>query len=586
MLVSIKKFLIIFLIIFSLFCGINNCFAYNPDITRYHTDIRVNTDRKCNVTEYIKAVFYSPMQGITKIIPLSGYYRNKTKANEEYSIKISNIDVNKNFSIYKDFNNNEYINIGSKNKYVQGEQQYKINYLYKISKNKTKNSDEFYFNLIDTTWNVPISNFSFTISMPKDFDENKIHFYDKFGESILVEYIVEDNIIKGTYLRTLYPNEFLSIKIDLPYGYYEKSLNDTIQVFAKRIIYGIPFLILFLVATMWYMYDKNGKINKIYDGYPPAGFNAVDLAYICYHHIDTNFIPSLLIHLANKNYIQIEESDILCKEKDFKIKKIREYEENDIAEQYFMNALFRKKKIITSKDIPQIKNDISSAYQKIINATKEKLNDIFDYKLVELKNKTTIIMFLTWLLACIFIGINIGFGIFLIYLIIFPVISYFILSNGILQFIQRRKNALWILFIGCILSVLTFSSLIYAVILDNIQFTIGYFNTLICIIGMDILRNCMPYVSGENCILYGKILGFKNFIIKADKYKIKRLIEKDKNYFYKIFPFAYVFGLNKKRIFKIDIGNCGIPSFYGGNDYNRQSFTETLITILNQLSNI
>ncbi len=342
-----KRIFILIVLFLLTISGIDKAFAYNPDITRYSTYIKVDIDGKAYVNEYIKAIYYAPVAGFIKVVPLNGYYGNKPKANEEYNIKIDNIDVNKDFNIYNDKNNNKYIDIGSKNFYNNGEQNYSISYTYKISDNNLRLSDRFYCNLVDTTWAYPVSNYSFAIILPKNFDGTKITFYDKYGESKQVVYEKNKNKIKGYYKGTLYPHDFLSVKIDLPKGYFNKTLSEIIKSFVNYIIFCIPFLILFIVSGMWYVYDKNVKINKISNGIPPKGYNAVDLAYICYHHIDKNIIPALLIHLANSGYLQIEESNILLKEKDFKIIKVKDYDGNDICEKYFFNAIFENKKVIT-----------------------------------------------------------------------------------------------------------------------------------------------------------------------------------------------------------------------------------------------
>ena len=66
---------------------------------------------------------------------------------------------------------------------------------------------------------------------------------------------------------------------------------------------------------------------------------------------------------------------------------------------------------------------------------------------------------------------------------------------------------------------------------------------------------------GEEII--AKVLGFRDFLLKAEKENLENLVEKDPKYFYNILPYTYVLGISKKWIKKfedipmpeIDMGN-------------------------------
>ena len=48
--------------------------------------------------------------------------------------------------------------------------------------------------------------------------------------------------------------------------------------------------------------------------------------------------------------------------------------------------------------------------------------------------------------------------------------------------------------------------------------------------------------------LYGRIIGFREFIKTAELNKLEALVEEDPKYFFNILPYAYVFGLSDKWI--------------------------------------
>ena len=64
--------------------------------------------------------------------------------------------------------------------------------------------------------------------------------------------------------------------------------------------------------------------------YPPDGLNSADLGFIYKGRSEQKDIISLLIYLANKGYLKIEEFEEkvlnVIKSKQFKIIKIKEYD--------------------------------------------------------------------------------------------------------------------------------------------------------------------------------------------------------------------------------------------------------------------
>ena len=94
---------------------------------------------------------------------------------EKNRVQISNVTVNNTYTTTRE-NGNYVIQIGSANKTLTGSSSYVIKYRYNLGKDKTKDYDELYFNIIGTDWDTVIGNITFTIDLPKDFDETKVGF--------------------------------------------------------------------------------------------------------------------------------------------------------------------------------------------------------------------------------------------------------------------------------------------------------------------------------------------------------------------------------------------------------------------------
>ena len=88
------------------------------------------------------------------------------------------------------------LKIGDPNKTLDTETiyNYKITYDYDMGDDLIDEYDDLYFNIIGDKWDTSIKDVSFTIKMPKDFDQTKINFTTgKFGSTYNDNVIYEIN---------------------------------------------------------------------------------------------------------------------------------------------------------------------------------------------------------------------------------------------------------------------------------------------------------------------------------------------------------------------------------------------------------
>ena len=108
-----------------------------------------------------------------------------------------------------------------------GKQRYVIKYNYNIGKDPLKDKDELYFNIIGTEWDTTISNVTFKITMPDSFDSNKLGFSSgRYGSvSNNITYSIDGTVITGKYNGTLDSGEAITIRLELPEGYFVGARN-------------------------------------------------------------------------------------------------------------------------------------------------------------------------------------------------------------------------------------------------------------------------------------------------------------------------------------------------------------------------
>lgn len=555
---------------------------YDYTIENYDINVLVNENNTLEIEEVITTNFNVEKHGIYRTIPLKNTINRLDGTTSTNRAKISNVNVNQAFTTSIE-ENNYVIKIGSASVTLTGEQVYRIRYTYSLGKDSLKDADEFYFNLIGTEWDTIIKNVTFTVTMPKDFDESKLGFsVGSYGStSSGVVYEVLDNTITGSYHEMLLPSQGLTVRLELEDGYFVVPTN-----YIDYLMFIIPFLCLLISIFIWYKYGKDDKVIETVEFYPPKNFNSLEVAYLYKGKADNEDVVSLLIYLADKGYLkisEIEEKGLFLKNKTFSITKIKDYDGNDVNEETFFNGLFRSKDTVTENDLT---NHFYKTVRKILTSIngKRNKNKIFE-KNTSLKKFFVIIAILISLITIVAIpsfeyGTNETVFITLA-LLLFYTPFYAI---GIYGSIPILFRLFWFGFT-------MFHSLAFfynmpikdALVSDSLYLT-GFIFGIICIIGMIFCLKYLPKRTPYGNEMLGKIKGFKNFLETVEKEKLESMVLQDPSYFYHILPYTYVLGISNKWIKKFETIALEAPDWYvssTGHSFSVLSFGSFMNTTMN-----
>ncbi|MDD4665753.1 MAG: DUF2207 domain-containing protein, partial [Clostridia bacterium] len=143
---------------------------------RYDFHILVNENNTLEITEKIEVFFNKPKQGFYRKIPLRNEINRFDGTSSFNRAKVSEIEVSENYKAYRDAGY-QVIKIGDADDTLTNVKDYTLKYRYNLGPDTGKNYDEIYFNLIRNEWGAIISNVTFTIIMPKEFEEEKLDFF-------------------------------------------------------------------------------------------------------------------------------------------------------------------------------------------------------------------------------------------------------------------------------------------------------------------------------------------------------------------------------------------------------------------------
>jgi uncharacterized membrane protein YgcG len=571
-------------------------------IEDYRVDVKVSEKNSYNIREKITVDFDKERHGIYRDIPL------QYKGN---SIKIDNIEVEgAAFSQSKNVRETR-IKIGDPYRYVLGEKKYILSYDYIVGDDQNKKMDEFYYNIIGDRWDTTIKKVEFTIEMPSDFDESKVNFTSGLRgseDSSSVTYSIEGNIIKGEMLRPLGPKEALTIAIPLPEGYYRNTTKfkgplDIIS-YMKRWI-GAIFLT--IISFVWFFFGRDRRVVETVEFYPPENISPAEAGYIIDGVVDSKDVTSLFFYWAEQGYIEIieeeQEEGLLKKfsEKDYTFVKLKNRRDAPYYETMMFYELFTKYGDGEKVKLSDLKNSfykITSKVKKIIKKHKalktQTLYTNLSRKLSSLMKALAILpVFLEIysrfyiMTGDLYIGLPFA-GAFtlIVYGVTEKVVKFVMnfevkreeMKSNLAKTLMNTIPFLIILFVvfnifrGAKLSgILNFMDIVIKGVVFVISFILAEFTLKRTEYSTEIL---------------GKLKGFRNFLIHAEKDRLETLVKKNPQYYYKILPYAIVLGVTNVWADKFEGIASKPPRWYKGyRGFSTHSFIRDMNKTVHSIGN-
>lgn len=577
--------------IFTFFLFSLNCYANDYDITKYDVEIVVDEHNKYSIKENIDTYFNVSKHGIVRRIPLYNNIIRQDGIRERNRVLISNVHVNEEFASSRE-NNNYVLKIGSADKTINGKHSYSISYDYDIGLDKNNKYDELYFNIIGTNWDTDISNVTFKITMPKEFDASKLGFsYGEYGESNTdnINYDVDGNVITGSFEGTLLAGEGLNVRMELPEGYFiRKSVGSSLL---ECWYYIIPILGVLISYLIWKKYGKDDQVVDVVSFYPPENMNSLDVAFAKKGSVNSNDAVSLLVYLASKGYIKIVE-DKKSKSR-FTIQKVKEYDGNNKEEELFFRGLFKKvwdsissdelneSFYLTINSILTKKNSTANRKEIFNNKSSNKRYILFLFMLIT-SSLSTIIPALGYKLSDVIFSIIICNLIGIVALIIVGIIY----DNNCTK--KGLNSALGFAFFFVLaLAVANFTIIGFEYIYYDTVYLIGFILCMICTYLIYFFYLIVTKRTEYGNKVLGEVNGFKKFLETAEKDKLESLVHDDPSYFYNILPYAYVLGVSDAWIKQFEGIAIAPPDWYESADtFDYYRFNRSLNRTIHSASRV
>lgn len=352
-----KRVIMVVFLILSNFAAL--AFAQDFTINKFHSDITVNEDSSFIVRETINVEFHMQKHGIYREIPYK--YMNELGKTLRTPLEVMSVtDAAETKWKYKVSRAGNAVNIriGDADKYVSGEQTYVITYRVENAILFFNDHDELYWNVTGNYWKAPIEKASASVNLAVKNKSKELWascFTGPYGSrESKCRLEASNNTGEFFAVRGLETGEGLTIA----FGWDKRLISPPSAwkrfVWAMNLgenwVFLLPVLSLAFMINLW---NKRGRDPKVRESvtviYEPPKYNALPLTpaevgSIIDEKMDPRDITSSIVGLAVKGYIKIEETKkegLIFDSADYYLSKARESDDNlSSFEKVLMSGIF------------------------------------------------------------------------------------------------------------------------------------------------------------------------------------------------------------------------------------------------------
>ena len=557
----------------------------------------VHRNNVWDVKETFVINFLEPRHGFYRFIPMkfslwhdvTNDSGKKSREKFPYIVDIDDVEVSGG-PIHEQTEemDNHVIQIGDADRMVEGIQTYVISYKFKYPDDRVATKDILFHTILGADFKENIRHFDFRIEFEKPLPQKAVDNLRWYSGS----YGSESNIIPIDYEATttyiagmcdsIQPNHAITAYMELPEGYYEGV--EKVQYFWHYLWLALTMVCLLVIFFRSFTIDRGRNVVKTIEFYPPDGISSAEVGVIIDNSADDGDITSLIPWFAEHGYLKLDED----KNKKIELTKLKSLPKDAPGYQrQLMNVFFPNGK--TTVKLSQL-GDKSSEMNGVKSALKKVFSE--DGRKNLIKTDPWVYMYIPLLIfGTLTIATNI--------------VHYFLIDDLFLA------SFIWLLpaVLGLSLRLAgsnsdLFSSVFKRVVIFLVKFTI------MAMVALLYDSSCTDYgapmVEWETMLFFlvnflalelcgrfklntayridmmGRLLGFKEFIETAEKENLERLQMEDATYFYRVLPYAMVFGLANTWARKFRTITVEKPDWYStAGIYSGTNFTNHLVSSVN-----
>ena len=531
---------------------------------QFDVEIVADEAHSLHVTETIKVDFVQSHHGI---------YRNIPDGKKVYSVDNVQVKGYK-FEVSKE-DGDVAVKIGDADTYLNGKQTFVLSYDLNYYKDDSTDADYLAQNLLPTDWETSIRESVMTLTMPKAVDWEEMEYYaGPAGSTAGLDsrYVVRETagnaeklLIWGSDLPKGYG---VTVRGSLEEGYWAKAQTfiethkSLLMMFGG--VFGVPALIMII---LFFIFGKDPKLIKTVEFRPPDGITPLEAGYLVDGDAEDSDCMSMILYFASKGYLAIRETS----KEHYKLTKVKEIDpsEADFSQTLFKGLFKNKDEVSVGKIRQGFADDISTAKSQVEKKYNSGDNQVF-------RPGCRIARFIGGAFLIIFAIISaVAFDSAFRW---FPIIMLIVMGVGIVSLMSSFDHRLSNVKVKMVLTGVVITGVSIAMIAYSagrtLTTTFGIFTAIAMVIIL-VLTMLMRARTKQNMQMMGRLLGFRDFLKKAEYDRLKRLVDEDPEYFYEILPYAEVMGLRTAWAEKFTELAPQEPSWY--TSYHRGPYVYSIL---------
>ena len=524
----------------------NISYEHEYAIKSLDVNIKVNKDRTARVTENYTVLFKVRSLGISRYLPYANgeLYRDIDVKGDVYFIT----DEGKYFSI----------NTGAKNYsgkvYSAGSTvNYQISYTIVPPKKTAKNTN-YYMNVVGHGWSTSQSNITVNMEFPYTIKSAKVY-YGGYGETNTISPTINGKSLSLSIAK-LAPYQGITVNAQFGkmFGFYLDGRAIIIILTLGIVLAGVV-----LLKKIKY---KNDILTPVVNFYPPKkdgrNLTPAEAGFLIDSMSDSGDVTSLIFYFASKGYLKIKDANGNMKL--LKLVKELPSSEPEHASIAF-NGLFKSGAEVSVSQLSEkyyttlerVKISVKKDYAGKLYKNTQKSAGIAIFAAILVALGSLLMMFaldFMYILPVAFVGA------------ISPIITY-----AITLFTARHKHKfskksyvfglILALIIGSVISLIISAISLKGIVHFIPKFIIFELATMIGFFAGFCTVRTKFYNEELN-----QLLGFREFLLAAEKDRLETLLQENPEYYYDILPYANVLGVSDIWMKKFEGLTIEPPRYY------------------------
>lgn len=545
-------------------------------------EAQVHEDNTWTVTETMTVEYHEQRHGIYRHIPrLFVRHHNAMGEDKKYTYRCE--IMNPEVDIYEyhldDAENSQQsliIRIGSEDKLVSGRHTYIIHYTLAYPDDRYTSADELIHTVLGTECNTTIGRFRFDIKFDKTFPteltlQTLSGEWGSEGNMLNITPTLTENSISGE-TSDIAPFCGITLQATLPEGFW-KGAKSVSPVLAY--LFAALFIMLMVICLMYELLHRRKKPLMVIEYNAPDDICSAEVGVIIDDVADVSDLNSLIVWWASKGYLKMRETFTDEGKVDMRLTVLKPLPKDAPKYQHlFWNVFFGKGNAVNLSELGDKHEEIG----KVQTA----LAKYFTGK----RQVTSTNWKMTFIAICMYICA------FLIFAYSSSVMHWYYKDIGPgaggamigLAFgamCVRMLLSKWDMIKSRYRITLQYAVILFFAIASLVVFNIKCYNApdyqlpqsfLNIVIGggwlVALLSSRLAKDTAYRMEKMSLLLGFREFIKKAELPMLKAQVDENPEYFYDVLPYAMVFGLTNKWQKQFKDLDVPAPSWYectGGN---------------------